>query len=131
MCVNATWVNDLIRWRQSKVKEAWNGDGGDGVSQSHCAADVMDALKWETRQVQVLLGPNDVDLFTVVESFADEWNVHQTEHCNVAACHLFGATESVLGLPVEGTLAEDGAEKAAIWQVSVDIVQDLEFGVSR
>jgi len=123
-------VDDLVRRSESEVKEAWDRDGGDGVSQGHRAADVVHSLEWVTRQVQVLLGPDDVHFFTVVESFADERNVHQTEHGNVAAGHLFGATQGVLGLPIEGTLAEDGAEEAAIWQEAVDVFQDLRLGVS-
>lgn len=39
----------------------------------------MDLLEREACQVQVLLGSNDVDLFAVVYSFANEWHILQAK----------------------------------------------------
>ena len=44
--VNATWVNDLIRWCKCHVQEAWYGDGRDAVREGHSAANVVHFLKW-------------------------------------------------------------------------------------
>lgn len=89
----------------------------------------MDALKRVACQVQVLFGPDNVDLLPVIERLADEGNVHEAEHGDVATGQLFGSTESRLGLPIEGTLPEDRPEQAAVWQVALDVVQDLGLGV--
>lgn len=90
--VNATWMDDLVRWGQGEVKEAWDGDGGDAVGQRHRGADVVAAFQRITSQVEMLLWPDDVDLLAVVERLADERNVHQTEQSNVTTRHLFGTT---------------------------------------
>ena len=107
MGIDAPWVDDLVRWGQSKVKEAWNGNRWNTVSEGHSGANVVNTLKWVTRQVQVLLWTNDVNLFPVIESLADEWDIHETEKSDVAAIELLRTTESALSLPVECTLTKD------------------------
>jgi hypothetical protein len=110
VCVHATGMNDLVRRSESEVKEAWDRDGWDGVGQRHRRADVVYTFQRVTRQVQVLLGPNDVDFLAVVESLANERDVHETEKGDVAASQLLWTPESVLGLPVKGSLAEYRAD---------------------
>ena len=77
----------------------------------------------------MLLWTNDVDLFTVVESLADEWDVHQAEQGDIAARELPSAPQCMHRLPVECTLTKDRAEKAAIGQKAFDVIQDLVLGV--
>ena len=79
----------------------------------------------------MLFGPDDVDLFPVIECLADEGHVHEAEHGDVATSELFGSTEGRLGLPIEGTLPEDRPKQAAVWQVALDVVQNLRLGVRR
>ena len=67
----------------------------------------MNALEWVAREVEMLFGPDDVHLFTVVESLANEWDVHETEESDVPASELFRTAERALCLPIEGTLAKD------------------------
>ena len=67
----------------------------------------MNALEWVAREVEMLFGPDDVHLFTVVESLTNEWDVHETEESDVPASELFRTAERALCLPIEGTLAKD------------------------
>ena len=67
----------------------------------------MHAFKRIACQVQVLFGPNDIDFLPVVERLADERNVHETEHGDVATGQLFEPTQGRLGLPIERPLPED------------------------
>ena len=90
----------------------------------------MDLLERVTCQVEVLLGPNDVDLFAVVESLADERHVHETEESDVAAGDLLGATHGVGGLPVEGALTEDRSEHATVLDERFDVSQELVLSLS-
>ena len=77
----------------------------------------------------MLLGPDNVDLFAVVECLTDEGNVLQTEQRDVPPHDLCGTAECVLRLPVESTLSKDRAEKAAILQEGLDVIDDLGLGL--
>ena len=105
--VNTSRVNNLVRRGQGQVKEAWDGDGGDAVGQGHSGADVVDALKRVTGEVEVLFGPDDVHLFPVVERLADERDIHETEERDVSASQLLSPAKCALRLPIEGTLPKD------------------------
>ena len=52
----------------------------------------MNALKRVASQVQVLLGPDNVDFLPIIERLADEGNVHEAEHGDVTTGQLFGST---------------------------------------
>ena len=129
MSVNAPWMDDLIRWCECHVQEARYGDGRDAISEGHSAANVVHFLKRIARQVEVLLGPYDIDFFPVVECLADEGDILETEEGDVAAGDLVDTTKCTLRLPVECALAEDGAEEAPIRQVLLYIIDDLTFGL--
>ena len=129
--VNAPWMNDLIRWRECHVQEARYGDGRDAVSEGHSAANVVNFLERIAGQVEVLLGPDDIDFFAVVESLADERDILQTEEGYVAADNLVDTAKCTLRLPVECALAEDGAKEASIRQVLLYFIDDLTFGLGR
>jgi len=127
--VDAPRVDDLIRGGQRQVKEAWDRNGRDTVCQGHCVAAVVHFLERVACDVEVLLGSNDVHLFAVVESLADEGHILQAEKGDVPLHEFSGATECELSLPVKGALSEDRSEKAVIGQIWLDFVQDLQFGL--
>lgn len=89
----------------------------------------MHLLERVAGDVEVLLRSDDVNFFSIVESFADEGDVLETEESNVASHELIGAAEGVLGLPVEGTLPEDRAKEAVVFQEGLDVVDDLHLGL--
>ena len=104
---HTAWVNDLVRWAQRHVQETRNRDRWDEVAVRECVARIVNLFKGIRSQIEMLLWSNDVNILAVVNNFADEWNVLQAEQCDLTLEHALGATERVLGLPVESTLSED------------------------
>ena len=76
----------------------------------------MDTLDWIASAIEVFLGPNNIDTLPVVDRLADEGDILEREEGDVPAHELLSPAKSMLSLPVEGTLTEDGAKKAAIGQ---------------
>ena len=75
MSIDTARMNDLIRWCQCQVKEAWEWNSWDSVCQAHCSACVVHLFEGITGDVEMFFGPNNVHLFSVVECFANEWNI--------------------------------------------------------
>ena len=73
----------------------------------------------------MFLGSNDVHLFTIIESLADEWHIHQTEQSDVPSLNLVGTSHGLGGLPVECTLSKDRAKKTPISQEWFNVSQEL------
>ena len=123
--VDTTWMNDLIRRCQCEIQESWNGDRRNTISKRHGIASIVNLFQGVSGQVEMLFRANDVDLFAIVERLADKRHILQTEQSDVSSQDLSGAPKSALDCPVEGTLAENRAKHAVIWQVVFDISQDL------
>ena len=87
----------------------------------------MHSLQRIACQVEVLLWPNNVHLFPIIESLADERNVLQAKKRDVSASYLAWAAQSELSLPVEGTLPKDRAKQTTVRQQGFYIVQYLNF----
>ena len=77
----------------------------------------------------MLFGSDDADFVAVVVSLADEWNILETEQGPIVLQDIFSTAESLLGLPVEGTLAEDRAHEATVRKVVLDLVEDISLCV--
>jgi len=89
---------------------------------------VVDLLHWVSSGVEGLLWADDPDVLAIVLNLADERNVLQAEDGQV---HLLNEVESEgsARLPVEGTLAKDCADDGSSFQMRLDLVQNLSFGV--
>ena len=87
----------------------------------------MHLLQRVARKVEVLLGSDDVNFLSVIESLADERNVLQAKKRDVPASYLAWAAQCELSLPVEGTLPKDRAKQTTVRQQGFYIVQYLNF----
>ena len=108
--IDAPRMDNLVRRGQREVEEAWDRDRWNTVCEGHGAAGIMDTLDRITGAVEVFLGPNDIDTLSVVDRFADEGDILEREEGDVPAHELLSPTKRMLSLPIEGTLAEDGAK---------------------
>ena len=77
----------------------------------------------------MLFRANDVNFFAIVDRLADERHILQTEQSYVSSQDLSSAPKSALDCPVEGTLTEDRAKHAVIWQKVFDVSEDLRLGL--
>jgi hypothetical protein len=68
-------MDDLIARAQSKAEEVRERNRRDEIGQGHNRTDLVNTLGWVSRDVEVLLGPNDVDVFPVIHHLAEEGNV--------------------------------------------------------
>ena len=67
----------------------------------------------------------------VVDCFTDEGHVLQREESNVSPEQLSSAAQRMLCLPIEGTLTENGAKHATVWQQVLDLPESFEARMSR
>lgn len=73
--VDTTWVNDLVRRAQGHVQETGNRNRGDEIAVGERVASVVHSVEGVARQVQMLLGTDDVHILTVVDGFANERHI--------------------------------------------------------
>lgn len=76
---------------------------------------------------QEFLWANDVDIFAVVDGFANKWHVLKTEDCQLLA--LDPITEGVLALEIEASLAKDGADERTILNKRSNLLKNGVFSV--
>ncbi len=87
----------------------------------------MDLFQGVSGQVEMLFRANDIDFFSIVKCLADERHILQTEQSDVSPQDFSSAPKSTLDCPVKGSLAEDGAEHAIIWQKVFYVFEDLRL----
>ena len=77
----------------------------------------------------MFLWSNNVDFFSVVECFANEGNILETEQSHILSKNLFSSSQGMLRLPVESTLSEDWSDQTSIFQVILDVSKNLWFSL--
>ena len=92
-------------------------------------ANVMDIIQGITGCVEVLFRANNVNIFSISDTFANERNVLQTEHCPLVFHDLFRSTKGILGLPVEGTLSENRTDQTTFREVVSNLFQNADFSM--
>ena len=75
----------------------------------------------------MLLWTDDVDIFAIVNCFADKRNVLEAKNCQVLLMNL--APQDVLRLKVKRALAENGSNESSSFEVGLDLREDLVLGV--
>lgn len=76
---DSSWVNDLITWAQNEVHETWDWYARKIESLWHSTAHVMHILNWISYAVEHFLWTNDINVFSIVNSLANEWHVLKAE----------------------------------------------------
>jgi hypothetical protein len=79
----------------------------------------------------VLLWTNYVDILAVVDNFANEWHILKTKKGKFPFNYSFRTTKCKLGLPIKGSLSENGTNKTAVREVIFDFLQYLQFSLGR
>jgi hypothetical protein len=77
----------------------------------------------------MFLGPNNVNFFAIVESFANKRHILEREEGDLSPLDLLGTSQNVSALPIKGTLAEDGTQQDTILEMGLDIFKDLKLGL--
>jgi len=96
----------------------------------------MNFLDWVRNAVQHFLWSNDIDVFAVSNSFADEWHVLQAENGetllleDLEASTVIAVSESVYHLTIESTLAEHTPDQCTVLDVWFNLFYDVIFSVS-
>ena len=87
----------------------------------------MDSFDRVRSCVEVLLRPDDVHFFAVVDHLAQERNVLQTEHSEVIVLNV--VAEDEFRLQVEAALAKDRTYVGAFQEVRLDLLQNFNLSV--
>ena len=87
----------------------------------------MYSLCWVCSHVEVFLGPNDVDIFAVVNCLAQEGHILQGKYGEVLVLDVI--PQHILGLQIKATLPEYCAHVCAILKEGLYLLQDVHLGL--
>jgi len=81
-----------------------------------CIADIVNFLNWESSSVKCSLWANDLNIFSVIHNFANEWDILHAENGQVLFFdHLI--SKHSLNLPIKSTLSKDGTDDGSLLDV--------------
>ena len=87
----------------------------------------MHSVCWISSYIQMLLGPDDVDIFAIVDYLTEEWDILKREDSQVLLLDVI--TEYETGLHIESSLTEDGTYIGTMFQVGLNLLQDIYLGM--
>lgn len=125
---HSSWMNDLIAWAQSQIQERWNWNAWQEEALAESIADVMQIRDWISGSIECSLWSNNVDIFSVSNSFANEWHILKTENGKFFLLNQI-FTKDEFGLHIEGALSEDCANESSFLDVLLNLFKNFVFGV--
>ncbi len=91
-------------------------------------ANVTNIIKWVRARIQKFLWANDIDVFSVIHSFANKWYILETKASQVFAIHP--VAKDMFALKIKTSLTKDGSNESAILDKWGNLFQNGMFGVS-
>ena len=97
----------------------------------------MNILDWIGNAIQHFLWTYDIDVFSVVHRFANEWHVLKAEYGKISFLEylkpiaMISISKSIYYLTIECSLSKHTSNECAIFNVWLDLTNNIIFGVSR
>ena len=122
-------MDDLVAWAKSQVQERWEWNARQEVALSQSVTHIMNVVRRVSCSVKCSLWPDDVDIFTVVDSLTNERHILKTENRQLLLTDI--RTESSHSDHVKTALSKDRSNQGALLDMRLDLSQDLTLGVAR
>lgn len=125
---DSSWVDDLITWAESQIQERWDRHAWDIITMANCTTDVMQSVQRKSRDVEILLWPNDVNILSIVDDLADEWHILCTEDGQIV---LFNEvlTQAVHRLEIKCSLSKYCTDHGPSLNERSNLLEDLPLCV--
>lgn len=88
----------------------------------------MNSIRWIGSHIQMLLGSNDINIFTVVHYFAEEWYVLKWKDSEILLLNII--TQDEFGLQIESTLSKDSSDISTVLKVWLYLFEDFDLCLS-
>lgn len=116
-------MDNLIAWTEGQTKEVWHWYRRDKVCKCHKTAYFVYSFWWICGYIEMLLWPNDIDIFSVVHYLAQERYVLEREDGYILLNQII--SKHVSCLKIKATLTKDCSNISSVFQVRLDLFKDL------
>lgn len=128
---------DLVTRTQNEVHETRNWYTWEVEALRHSTTHIVYILNWIGNAVEHFLWSDDIDIFSVIDSLANEWYILKTEYGQLLLLNPLEAivvvtvSKSMNHLAIESSLSKDTANECAILDVWLDLSNDFVLGMCR